>query len=631
MRRQRSSEILIAIGAVLAIALAGCRSNAPSPPPAAPPQTAVRPSTALPDGVVLPRYSEAVAESGKNLAYDQPAATIDAQLTEHSRAMAQRIYRTAGNVYCAVGYGLANMTMIEGTDGIIIVDTLESVDNAREVMTAFRRITSKPVKAIIYTHNHYDHVMGAEGVVSRAEVASGAVPIYAHQTMMHGLLNQLSVVGEAIGIRSLYSFGGFLEESSEGSVNEGIGPTLVQGPTGFLPPTQTFADRLPVTIARVDLELLYAPSETDDEIVVWLPKSKLLQSAEVIQGETFPNLYTIRGTTYRDPVQWYRTIDRLRELGAEYLVPSHGRPVEGAAEVESLLTAYRDAIQFTHDQAVRLINRGYTPDEVAAALPALPPHLAAHPWVREFYGTVKHSVRNVYTGYMGWFTGDPTTLDPSPPVERAQRYVQQMGGRDAVVRAAHTACDGGEYQWCAELLTHVIRVNTGDDEAKALKAQALRALGFKQMNINWRNFYLTAALELEGRLDRSRYDPKRAAAILERLPLVNLLEKIVTRVDAEQTKDVRITLAFHLTDTGHDYALEIRCGIVQLHQRRPAHTDVTLSGSEDDLRSLLLRQSSFLKEWALGRIHVEGSTSDVARFFGYFDPQADMPPNLVVR
>lgn len=624
---------LAALQAGLALALGGCRHDgAPPavPSPAAHAAASLTPG-ALPEGVVLPRYSEVVAETGRNLAYDQPAATVDPQLTEHSRVMAQRIYRTAGNVYCAVGYGLANMTMIEGTDGIIIVDTLEAVENAREVMTAFRRISSKPLKAIVYTHNHYDHVMGAEGVVSREEVASGAVPIYAHETMMRGLLNQLSVVGEAIGVRSLYSFGGFLDKGPEGSVNEGIGPALVQGTPGFLPPTQTFGDRLAVTIAGIDLELLYAPSETDDEIVVWLPKARLLQSAEVIQGETFPNLYTIRGTTYRDPVQWYGTIDRLRALGPEYLVPSHGRPVEGGAEVASLLTAYRDAIQFTHDQAVRLINRGYTPDEVAAALPALPPHLAAHPWVREFYGTVRHSVRNVYNGYLGWFTGDPTTLNPVPPTERARRYVDQMGGRDAVVRAARAACERGDHQWCAELLTHVIRVNTADEEAKALKAQALRALGLQQMNINWRNFYLSAALELEGRLDRSRYNPKRGAAILERLPLVNLLEKMLTRMDAEQTEGVHMTVAFHLTDSGQDYALEIRRGIVELHRQPPAHADVTLIGNEDDLRRLLLRQTSFLKEWALGRIHVDGSTSDMARFFGYFDPPAETPPNVVVR
>jgi alkyl sulfatase BDS1-like metallo-beta-lactamase superfamily hydrolase len=592
---------------------------------------ALPPSSERGDSIALPQYSEVVYETGKNLAWTEAAATIDERLVEHSKKMAQRIYRTAGNVYSAVGWGLANMTMIEGTDGIIIVDTSESVENAREVMQAFREITDKPVKAIIYTHNHYDHTMGTEGVLSAAGADSGAIPIYAHEKLMDGLLKQLSVVGEAVGIRSYYTFGNFLDRNPRGSINEGIGPKLVVGTPGFLPPTDTFRDKLEVTIAGIDLVLLYAPSETDDEIVVWIPKVKLLQSAEVIQGESYPNLYTVRGTTYRDPVQWYRTIDRLRELQPEYIVPSHGRPFGGREAVAALLEAYRDAIQYTHDQAVRLINRGSTPDELEAALPGLPAHLAVHPWVQEFYGTVKHSVRNVYVGYLGWFTGDPTTLDPVPPLERARLYVEQMGGRDAVMKAAQAAHERGDEQWCAELLTHVIRVDHHDHEARQLKAAALRELGYGQQNVNWRNFYLTAALELEGEIDYDRYQLSRAAAVLERVPLENLLEKIVTRVDPEKTRDVRMTLAFRLTDTGQSYALEIRRGVVQLHDGAPEKADVTLSGSQDAIRSLLLRRSNFLADWLLDRIEVEGGVRNLKHFFDYFDPLSTEAPKLAVR
>lgn len=581
--------------------------------------------------IALPEYSEVVYETGKNLAWTEPAATIDKRLVEHSKKMAQRVYRTAGNVYSAVGWGLANMTMIEGTDGIIIVDTLESVENAREVMEIFREITDKPVKAIVYTHNHYDHTMGAEGVLTADEIEAGDVPIFAHEKLMDGFLNQLSVVGEAVGVRSYYTFGNFLDRDPRGSINEGIGPKLVMGTPGFLPPTHTFRDRLEVTIAGIDLVLLYAPSETDDEIVVWIPKVRLLQSAEVIQGESYPNLYTVRGTTYRDPVQWYRTIDRLRELEPEYIVPSHGRPFGGREAVAALLEAYRDAIQYTHDQAVRLINRGQTPEEIEAALPGLPPHLSVHPWVQEFYGTVKHSVRNVYVGYLGWFTGDPTTLDPVPPVERARRYVEQMGGRDAVVEAARAAFERGDEQWSAELLTHVVRVDHDDHEARGLKAEALRALGYRQQNVNWRNFYLTAALELEGEIDYDRYQLSRAAGVLERVPLGSLLEKIVTRIDPEKTRDVRMTLAFRLTDSDQAYALEIRRGVVQLHDRIPAQVDVTLKGSEADVRGLLLRRSSFLADWLLDRVEVDGGVRNLKRFFDYFDPLSTEAPKLTVR
>jgi alkyl sulfatase BDS1-like metallo-beta-lactamase superfamily hydrolase len=617
-RRSRAS-LLIA----LLVAGASCRQEEPAAPAA--------PAETLPGGLVPPRYSRIVGGSGKNLAYDRAAATIDPRLTEHSGKMAQAIYQTAGNVYSAVGYGLANMTMIEGSDGVVIVDTLEAVENARAVMDELRKITTKPVKAIIYTHNHYDHVMGTLGVVTPEEVDSGAVPIYAHERLLAGMLNQLGVVGEAVGRRSLYTFGNFLDKGPEGSVNEGIGPALVAGAPSFVPPTVTFADQLEIGVAGLRLQLLYAPSETDDEIVVWMPETGVLQSAEVIQGETFPNLYTIRGTTYRDPVQWYRTIDRLRALAPEYLVPSHGRPVEGRAEVESLLSAYRDAIQFTHDQAVRLINRGHTPDELAEALPALPPHLAAHPWVAEFYGTVKHSVRNFYVGYLGWFEGDPTFLDPLPPAERAARTVKLMGGRDAVLAAAREAYAAGDFRWTAELLTPVIRIARTDMEARQLKAEALRQLGLRQMNINWRNFYLTAALELEDALDTSRFDLERGLAIFSRLPLVHLLRNLVCRVDAEKSREVHMTLALQVTDKQQAYALELRRGVVQLHEKLPERVDLTLAGNEATLRDVLLGRASFTKEWLLRGVRVDGALSDVARFFSYFERASETLQPVVVR
>ncbi len=77
------------------------------------------------------------------------------------------------------------------------------------------------------------------------------------------------------------------------------------------------------------MHLKYVPSETPEEIVAWFPEHKLLNSAEVMQGETFPNLHTIRGTKFRDPVPWFKSIDVMREFPAEYLVPTHGRPIVG--------------------------------------------------------------------------------------------------------------------------------------------------------------------------------------------------------------------------------------------------------------------------------------------------------------
>ncbi|MBL8172429.1 MAG: MBL fold metallo-hydrolase [Acidobacteria bacterium] len=577
----------------------------------------------------------AVAQERKNLADERPAPTVNPRLTEHSRKMAQQIYRVTDNVYSAVGFGGANVTMIVGRDGVIIVDTMESVDAAKNILAEFRKLTDKPVKAIVYTHNHTDHTMGVKAFTTEEDVKAGKVDIYAHETMMNTVISNASVIAPILGLRSAYSFGVMLETGPEGKINQGLGPQMVFGQRSFIAPTNTFKDALDVEVAGVKLRLIYAPSETDDEIIVWLPDQKLLQTAEVIQGETFPNLHTIRGTAYRDPVKWFKTIDLMRRLGAEHLVPSHGRSVSGKDKVEDLLTAYRDAIQYVHDQTVRQMNKGLTPDEIAEVVAQLPPHLANHPWLGEFYGTVKHSVRQIYQGYLGWFNGDPTTLDPTPRAEQAKRYVALMGGRDAVLKAAQTAADNGDHQWAAELLTHLIRLNPNDQEACKRKAHALRQLAYKTQNTNWRNWYITSARELDGTMNKAvaagAMSSLAAPEIMQQLPPGKFFEALTVRLDPLKSADVHLTAAFRITDTAQSYALEIRRGVAQLHEMAPPSAEVTLHLTQAQMQRIIARQTTFANLLQAGEIRADGNVALLARFNSFFDPPVAAPPALTAR
>jgi alkyl sulfatase BDS1-like metallo-beta-lactamase superfamily hydrolase len=583
----------------------------------------------------LSHVPTALSQEKKNLAYDKPAPTVPARLTEQSRKMEQRVYKVTENVYSAVGYAIANSTMVVGKDGLIIIDTTESVEAAQSILAEFRKITDKPVKAIIYTHNHTDHTNGVKGFVSEEDVKSGRVEIYAHQTMMNTVINNASVVAPILGLRSSYSFGIALEKGPEGSINEGLGPRLMLGQRSFIAPTKTFDDSLDIEVAGVKMQLRHAPSETDDEIVVWLPESKVLQSAEVIQGECFPNLHTIRGTRYRDPVNWFKTIDMLRRFEAEHLVPSHGRPVSGKQNIEELLAAYRDAIQYVHDQTIRNMNKGLTPDELVEVVSKLPPHLAGHPWLGEFYGTVKHSVRQIYIGYLGWFEGDPAFLDPLPRVERASRYIEMMGGRERVLSAAQQAYDKRDYQWAAELLTYLIRINKDDEPVRKLKAAALRQLGFNTENTNWRDWYLTSARELDRSLNKAvgvaAMSSLAAPDIVKALPASKFFEAMTVRLDPVKTADVHMTVAFRFKGTARAYALEIRRGVAQLHESMPAQADITVTMTASDLNRIIFHQTNFLDALKAGEITADGKQAELPRFFGYFDPPATEAPALTAR
>ncbi len=530
-----------------------------------------------------------------------------------------RIITTLGHIHTAHCYTGSNCTLIVGRDGCVLVDTLSGELPGDEAAAAFREITDLPIEAVIVTHFHGDHVSGIFSFVSEDDVRAGKMEIIAQAELTENLLRDEGILAPIRRRRGPYQFGGHLEFGETGTFGSAIGGPPRRGKSGFGSPTRTFEDSLEVEIAGIKLQVVHVPSETDDQSVVWLPDEKVLISADAIQGMTFPNVYALRGTQYRNPMQWAKGIDRLREFKAEILIPHHGPTVEGADAVESLLTAYRDAIQYLHDQAVRWINKGYTWDELAEKV-TMPPHLASHPWLGEFYGSYKHSVRSVYTGYVGWFQGDAVELDPLPWRERARRYLRAMGGRDAVLAEARKAIEDEEFQWAADIATWAVRADNADMEARGVKATALRAWGYRQKTSTWRNWALCQALELENRLGAQRGGHRIQPNQARNYPMGGLLELLTVRLRAEECMESRMTLGFATTDTEESYALEIRRGICQFHATPPDKCDALLSFPRQFLSAWAGGGPSFEEGIESGDVSVGGDPSIVVDFFSKFEP-----------
>jgi len=446
------------------------------------------------------------------------------------------------NVYSAVGYDLANSMMLVGPSGVVIVDTLGEEGSAQTVIDLFKKLVptsngTLPVKAIVYTHNHIDHISGVDAFLNASgmkpcppqdpsTVTDGSytaradcVEVLGQANIIDGLTQTATLSGQAINPRSAYMYGAYIgPKNGANRINDGIGPQVNGGPTMFRLPSRMFNQQIEFTVAGVTLELVYVPSETNDELMVFVPDNKnggsgdggLLFSAEVIQGPSFPNLYSLRGTSYRSPATWYKSVDTLRNYNSWCMVPSHGVPLCGAQNVQTLLVNFRDAVQFTHDQTVRFMDQGFTPDELVSKVilpdylltnlkslqPAMPaPNMDPQDYLREFYGSVRQGVREIYFGYLGWFPGDPVDLNPTPPVETAAGYIALIG-KDKLQAEAQKALADKHYQWAAELATILIRANHEDIAARKVKAAAFRQLATQVTNPNWRNWYITAADEL---------------------------------------------------------------------------------------------------------------------------------------
>jgi alkyl sulfatase BDS1-like metallo-beta-lactamase superfamily hydrolase len=572
--------------------------------------------------------------TGQNLAFDHAADTVPAALTAHARTMEQGIYQVKENFFVAIGYGNANLTMVVGTDGIILIDSLENAEVAREALADLRRFSDKPIRALIYTHSHPDHSSGARGLLDPADVERGQVAIYAHERLAAGMRGNPSL-GIVSPLRLAYSFGWGLERGAEGWVEVGLGPLLRVGTTGFLPPTTAFHGSLDIEVAGIRIRLQEAPSESDDEIVLWFPDHGVLHAADVIQGECLANLYALRGAV-RDVGQWIRAVDLLRGFDASALIFGHGRPLTGQAEVRDLLTAYRDAMQYLHDQTVRLMARGLTPDELVEAIPALPPRLRDHPWLGEFYGTVKHIVRQIYVNYFGWFEGDPTFLDPLPRPDRSARYVAAMGGRDAVVLAASQAYADRDFRWVAELLTHVLRVTPDDPSARQLKADALRQLGYQASNPMWRNTYLMAAREIDGSLDRAKLGGTLRALgnpdVAASMPIPLLLRAFATRLDPIKSGAVQLVVGFRCTDRETAFGLAIRPGVAEVLADAPPSSTIEIATTEPTLRGLLTGRIKWQQATEAGIATLNrGTAAEAAQLWSLFDPPVGELPAIALR
>ena len=542
---------------------------------------------------------------------------VNAALELQSVEFQRNVYTVTKGVYQAVGFGIANSIMVEGDECVFIVDVMGSMETAKEVKAEFDKITQKPIEALIYTHNHADHVMGG-----LAFAPDGRIDVYAHDTTNYYINRMANVLRPVLRKRSGRMFGSYLRDLGPDQMeNVGLGPfveTLDPNMTlGLIRPNKTFSDELETEICGVKVHLVHAPGETNDQLFVWLPERGVLLPGDNIY-KAFPNLYSIRGTLYRDVLAWAYSIDKMRALRPTYLVPSHTRSISGQDEVYETLTAYRDAIQFVHDQTIRGINQGLTPDELVDVV-KLPPHLAEHPFLQEYYGKVEWSVRGVFNGYLGWFDGDAATLEPAGPDERAAAMASLAGGIQSLQRAARQAVDEEQYAWAAELATHLIQLSPSSPEAKQIKADALRALGRRQVNANARNYYITQALELEGKVEiRDQTKPENALSFVSTVPIGRFVAAMPANLVYERSADKDMLVGFRFPDVDEGYGIHIRRGVAEFQEGFPEKPDLTITADSTVWRELVLGLRNPIKAFASGDVKFTGSALDLVGFLRLF-------------
>ncbi len=540
------------------------------------------------------------------------------------------LFKVAEGIHQLRGFDAANITLIDGKTGWILVDPLTTRETAAAAMAFARKhLGDKPVTAMIFTHSHVDHFGGALGIISGEDAAKQKLPIVAPKGFMEEATSENILVGPAMGRRATWQFGNLLPASPQGLVNIGLARGIAIGRMGILPPT-LLIDHTPqeVTLDGVRFIFQNAPgSEAPAELAFYLPDMKAYCGAEIMVP-TLHNLYTLRGAKVRDSLRWSGYIDDalVRFGDAEVFFASHLWPMWGNANITQFMKQQRDAYKFIHDQTVRMINKGMKPNEIAEEI-KFPKSLEQSFAVHGYYGTLKHDARAVYQHYIGWFDGNPANLDLLPRVDAARRYVELMGGADKAVAAAQTAYDKGEYRWVAELLNHVVFAQPEHKAARELLAKSYDQMGYMAESAIWRNFYLTGAQELRSGKMGQAASPVMASDMLAWSEVSSFLQAWAAGLNGPKAegKNLKINLTF--IDIKESYVLWIENSVLHYRLAPPASdANASLALTKGIFLKMMLGTAGISEMLTSDELKVSGSKLDLISFFSLLDkPPATFP------
>ena len=550
--------------------------------------------------------------------------TVNPSLWRQSQLNAKHgLYEVVDGIYQVRGYDLSNVTFIKGDTGWIVVDPLISKETAAAAKKLIdEKLGILPVKAVVFTHSHADHFGGVRGIISDEDVENG-VEIIAPEGFVLEAVSENILAGNAMSRRASYMFGSLLSKKADAQVGVGLGQTISTGSLGLMTPTIDVTETgQSVTIDGIEMQFIMAlGAEAPSEFMFYMPKYKAFCQAEII-NHTLHNMLTPRGAKVRDGRVWSQYIDEaVYTYGekTEVSFGSHHWPVWGKEAVIELWEDQRDLYRYIHDRTLHLANQGVTINEIPDQM-NLPEGLAKNFANRDYYGTISHNSKSQYQLYFGYFDGNPANLDPLGVVEESAKYVEYMGGADAVIEKAKADFQNGEFRFAATALNHVVFADPNNQAAANLLADAYTQMGYMAESGSWRNFYLTGAKELrEGVLNLPRTNTS-GPDMVRAIPLNMYFDLLGVRLNSEKAVGKDMSINFVVTDTNQEATLILSNGT--LHHRM-GMTDpdakATLKLTRNALDQINMKTKSIGDLRQSGELEIDGNPLALRSFFGLIE------------
>lgn len=524
--------------------------------------------------------------------------TVNAKLWRQSQlCLKHGLFKVTDGIYQVRGFDLSNITFIEGSTGVLVMDPLVSSECAEAALRLYwNHRGDRPVKAIIYTHSHIDHFGGALGVLPESSREGAQIPIIAPDGFLEEALGENVFAGPSMRARAAYMYGTSLQPDPKGLVGCALGLTTSRGTTSLCPPTdliKSTGEERAIDGVRIVFQMV-PDSEAPSEFNLFFPDKRALCIAECAT-HCLHNIITLRGALVRDAKRWSKYLDETIVLygqGSDVLLSGHHWPTWGQDKLVQLIAEQRDLYAYLHDQTLKLMNQGLTGIEIAEQF-QLPLALQQKWHTQGFYGSISHNVKGIYQRYMTWFDGNPANLWKHTPTEEGKRYVECMGGSDGVVAKAKEFVAKNDLRFAATLLDHAVAAEPHNQVARSSLADVYEKLGFGAENATWRNFYLTGAQVMKRPAVKSnRPSEKSLASINPQGSIADWFDSLAVQLDGLEAgnRSLAHCIDIHVSTEEACYSLLLSNGALT-HRRRPLNTEAS---SNSNLSVSLTKEQIYL-------------------------------------
>lgn len=526
-------------------------------------------------------------------------------------------------LYQVRGYDLSNITFIKGNTGWLVYDTLISPETAKAALDLVNeKLGPRPIVAVLHSHSHVDHYGGVRGIIDQADVDSGKVKVIAPANFVEDAVSENVIAGNAMGRRAVYMYGALLPRNAEGGVNGGLGMTVSTGLPTLVLPTDTISQSgQKMTIDGVDMEFQFTPgTEAPTEMNTFFPQFKAMWMAENTTN-TMHNLLTLRGAQVRDARVWAKFLDDTINVygpNVDVKFQSHHWPMWGHDKIIDYWQRQRDMYKYIHDQSVRLMNNGLIGSEIAEEI-QMPSELNNFWPDRGYYGTLKHNSRAVYQRYMGWYDGNPADLDDLPPEPAGKKYVDYMGGADAIIDKAKKDFDNGEYRWTAMVLKHVVFADPNNTDAKNLLADSFEQMGYQAESGPWRSVYLQGAYELRNGVPSAGGTDVASPDTISAMPPEMMFDYLGVRLNGQKAAGKDITMNVDFTDINKQYGLTVKNGVLNYSDKPIPNAGASLKLTKDTMNQIQLGKLKLGDGIDQNKVTLDGNRQSVDDFVGLLD------------